>query len=79
MVLFVDKESPREAISFWALDRESWMRSYIVVSRDKSKRIDRIMSNCLKIQSHSSEFVFPQMTGNSFYYQPEFLVLDSRP
>jgi hypothetical protein len=59
LVLFIDKESPTEQISFWAIDRESMMRSYIVVSRDKSKRIDRIMSNCLKIQSVSSEFLFP--------------------
>lgn len=26
-----------------------------------------------------SEICFPQVAGNSFYYQPEFLVLDSRP
>lgn len=48
-VLLIDKESPQEMISYWSIDKEDILRSYIVISRDKSKRIDKILSNCLKL------------------------------
>ena len=77
LLLLVDKENPQDSISYWAIDNESMMRSYVIVSRDRGKRVDKILTNCVRIQ-RQDEFCFPQMTGNSFFYQPEFLILDSR-